>query len=302
MPDVIQQVVGVAAKLFLPLFSLGLGLALAPASLWAALRRPVIPRALAVGLIGVPLLAIVVVRLVPAGPIAGGLILLMAVSPGLPLLVKAAGEDAPGERAGARAATATAVAIVLTLAGALWLPVALRVLSGLFAYELRVSPGDALRAVLVAAILPFVAGLGLRAASPGLAERLRPIVAIVFKISALALVVVVLAASATTLQRLRPAGLVAMALVALGSVALGHLAGGGDRMDREVLATAAVYGNPSLAAVVIATSYPDLAILGPMSLYLVLRTLLFMAYQRWARRTRHPKAGRRAHAAGGSTR
>ena len=86
MHEIVPTLVKLAAALMVPLLALDVGLSVRAGELRRELANPVLWRILLVALVGVPALAILVATLLPLGPVARGVIVLMAVSPGAPLL------------------------------------------------------------------------------------------------------------------------------------------------------------------------------------------------------------------------
>ncbi len=99
MPETVQTMVKLAASLLVPLLALDVGLSVRAGELRQELRNPVLWRILLVALVAVPMLAILIAAILPLGPGARGVIVLMAVSPGAPLMIqKGRGAGAPFAR------------------------------------------------------------------------------------------------------------------------------------------------------------------------------------------------------------
>jgi BASS family bile acid:Na+ symporter len=254
------------------LLSLTLGLALEPRSLRVAVRRPVLRRTLPVALVAVPLLAMAIVSVFPMHRVAGGLLLLLSISPGLILLTLSQGR-APG-----RAPVAVAMAIVLMLAGVVTLPLGFVVLERLFPMELRVAPADLLKKVLLPVLGPLVLGVAIRRVSETGAARLHLWVDVLFKVSLACLLLLVVPAALRGLGQLGAVDIVATLLFVALSAALGHVVGGPDEADRALAATAVVLGNPALALLVATASYPNAEVLPVVAVLILLRFVVIIPY------------------------
>jgi BASS family bile acid:Na+ symporter len=279
--EILHDVIWVSVHSFLILMMLALGLSIDHRDLWRSLRRPLIGRGLLVALIAVPLLAIAVVAALPLGPYARGVILLMAVCPGCPLLLL------PVRRQEGNMSDALALSLVLTLAAIVFLPLSLAVLRGLFPVEFHVTALGTLGKVAPPIVIPLTVGLAVRAIAPKLAARIAPITIWLFKAALLVLLVVVLLKGLPLLEGLTMWDLVAMLLVTTGAAVIGQLAAGAHPADRSLLATTAVYGNPMMVLFVAHVSYPQIAIMPVVVLYVILRAVALLPYKQWARR--HPQ-------------
>ncbi len=116
MREVIQTIVALAASQLVALLALDMGLSLRWSDLQREVRNPVLWRTFAVAFLGVPLLAILVAATLPLGPAARGVIVLMAVSPGAPMLMNKAHKSG-------NVALAVTLAVVLTLGALVFVPV-----------------------------------------------------------------------------------------------------------------------------------------------------------------------------------
>ncbi len=167
------------------------------------------------------MLAILIATLLPLGPIARGVLVLMSVSPGAPLMINKA-------RSGSGNVTlAVAVAVALTLAALVTLPIELFVLNALFPLHLRASVSTLIWTLIPRLIIPLAVGAGVRHLWPKGADVLGRVVRVLF-LMVLALVAIsALAVTWPVLGRIGPWGWLAMVLVTAGAAALGELVGGG---------------------------------------------------------------------------
>ena len=262
------------------MLAVGLGTSLqALRATWA--ERRIVWRALLVLELGVPVLALATVRLLPVGFQATGVIAIMAVCPGAPMILKKVRD---------RPVVLVIVALVSLLAPisvAAWVALLDRALP----HALGIRAGTLAQITLLRQVLPLVLGLGIAAVSPRAAAQLaRGASAVFYGGFALALVLV-LYKGAPELIRTKPIAIAAGAIVVFGSALMGQLAGRPRREDETALATVAVLGNPALATAVIAESYPGFKAGALMAAYLIGRALLLIVFQFVAKRWSKQSAG-----------
>ena len=186
------------------------------------------------------MLAILVAATLPLGPVARGVIVLMAVSPGAPMLMNKS-------QASGNVALAAALAVGLTVAAVVFLPVELFVLNRLFPWRLHASTPALLENVVPKLILPLVVGALLHRVWPKAADKLAPVVRTLFHAALLVAVVGALAVSWREILHMGPWAWLAMLIVTLGAVLMGDAFGGRDPRDRATAAYAVVLGNPAVA-------------------------------------------------------
>ena len=87
MHEIVRTVVASASSQLVTLLALDVGLALRIQDVRPEVKDPVLWRTLLVALVAVPMLAILIATLLPLGPIARGVLVLMSVSPGAPLMI-----------------------------------------------------------------------------------------------------------------------------------------------------------------------------------------------------------------------
>ena len=260
-----------ATSQLVALLALEVGLGLGSGDLWREIRNPVLGRTLLVALVGMPMLAILVAAALPLGPVARGVIVLMAVSPGAPMLMNRS-------QASGNVALAAALAVALTVAAVVFLPVELFVLNRLFPWRLHASTPALLENVVPKLILPLVVGTMLRRLWPKGAAKLAPIVRALFHAAFLVAVVGALAMSWREILHMGPWAWIAMLIVTVGAVLMGDALGGRDPRDRATAAYAVVLGNPAVAISVAAVSYPELHVVPLIIAYAVLRAVFVLPY------------------------
>ena len=88
--------------------------------------------------------------------------------------------------------------------------------------------------------------------------------------------------------------MLALAIFIVGGIAAGHLLGGPRAEDRTALAIATSWRHPGLAMGIAIANFPEqkLLVAGAVVIYLLLRMLLAIPYERWQRTRlslpRHP--------------
>ncbi len=281
----VRHAVRFAVQHLVVLMGFVLGLAVQASAVSRAVRLPAYVRGLPVILLGVPLLALAVVHVLPLSRLAGGLVLLMAVSPGMPGVAVAA------YRQRGDLGLTVALSLTLSLAAVLFLPLSLRLLDAFFPDVFRAPPAARLlERVVMPFLVPLVAGWTLRAWRPELARRLLRPMLWLFKAVFVCAVLALLVISGPRLRDVDGWMLLGMLVMTLGSALLGQLAGGPRPGDQTALALAAVFGNPSIALAVASASDQGVRLLPFLCVYLVLRTLALLPYLLWNKHRLHGAA------------
>ncbi|MBU8896408.1 symporter [Corallococcus sp. H22C18031201] len=266
---------------FIVAMGLEQGLAWRLNDLGKGIQQPVYVRGMFVCLVWVPVWALLVTRVFPLHPMAGGVIALMAFCPGLPMALPTIARQKGNMPLG------LALSITLTLAAIVLLPLSLALLGRLFPGAIESPP---FRVLIGKALLPFlvsfIVGLALQRWDPPFAQRLQKPVAVFFKVTLSCAAVLLIIAGIPMLKHLQVWGVVAMLFVTLGSAFMGHFFGGPRDPDRVTLGISAVYGNPALAMCAAGTTYPMQRMLGVIGIYLIIRTLALVPYQVWNKRRR----------------
>ena len=269
--EIIRAIVHLMSSGLVMLLALDVGLALAAGDLRRQVHNPVLGRTLVVALLGVPMLAILVAVTLPLGPVARGALVLLSVSPGAPMLMHRA-------QACGNVALAATLAVALTLATLVFLPVELFVLNRLFRSQMVASIPALLDNLGPKLVLPLALGVTVRRVWPKGARAIGPFVRVLFHISLLVVAVGALGMSWREIARMTPWAWLAMLLVTLGAAWLGDAFGGHDPRDRATAAYAVVLGNPSVAMSVATVSYPALQAVPVIVAYAVLRAGFVLPY------------------------
>lgn len=278
--DLLHELVALALHASLLLLALSIGLDIARGDGLYVLRRPrLLSRALLAVVVVVPLVAALLVALLPLKESVEIAIVLMAVSPLPPVAL-------PREiRSGGRKSYAYGLLVAVGLLSIVTVPAAVAILAWLFDAHAAVDPLAVAQLVFVSLFVPLGLGLGLRALAPGPAAHAAPVVGN-FAVGLLALACLpVLVTAAPELARLVGDGtvLVILAVVLAGLVA-GHLLGGPEPHDRVALALSSATRHPGIAMLVASANALGDEVSATVLLFVIVGLLAAVPYQLWLRR------------------
>lgn len=278
--DLLHELVALALHASLLLLALGIGLDIAKGDGLYVLRRPrLLLRALLAVVVVVPLVAALLVALLPLKESVEIAIVLMAVSPLPPIVL------AKEIRFGGRKPYAYGLLVAVALLSIVTVPAAVAILAWLFDAHAAVAPLAVAQLVFVSLFVPLGLGLGLRALAPGPAVRAAPLVG-KFAMGLLALACLpVLVTAAPELARLVGDGtvLVILAVVLAGLVA-GHVLGGPEPHDRVALALSCATRHPGIAMLVASANSLGDQVRATVLLFVIVGLLAALPYQLWLRR------------------
>jgi BASS family bile acid:Na+ symporter len=225
--------------------ALGLGVTLV--ELAAVMRnRHLLARALAANYVCVPAATVALLLLFEAPPLVAAGFLILAVCPGAPF--------GPPCTALARGSVLIAVGLMVVLAAssALLAPLLLLLLMPLVAGDqaLDVEPARLLGTLAVTQLAPLCAGLALRQARPGLAQRLCRPANLLSSVLSVLTVAAVLVAQFHTLAEIRLRGLAGMGALLVASLGAGWWLGGRDRDERKALTVTTALRNVGVGLVI----------------------------------------------------
>ena len=258
---------------------LAVGLLTTPRALRALGRRwELALRELVVVWIAVPLLALLVTAVFRTPPIATGMLLIMAACPGVPLLVMAV------RRHGGDVDTALLVLLATSLSALVMVPVWVAILSRIRHVDFAMPVSGVLAVLLRNVLLPFLAGMIVRAVtSARSARRLARIAMALFAVGTAVLVIALFSKGIPVLREATPRAFVAMIVMTFAAASIGFFAGGPRFEDRTTLAYASALGNPALAIAVVARNAPDAPALALVAGYVIVRTLTLVPFGVWLR-------------------
>jgi BASS family bile acid:Na+ symporter len=203
----------------------------------------------------------------------------LAVSPVPPLL--------PGreEKAAGQPSYGLGLMLVLAVVAIVGMPLVALLLALVFERPLSIGPGAIARIVGVMCVLPFVAGMVVRAVWPAVAQRLVKVVRAVANVLLLLAVLALLVGAWRAIWGAAGDGtLVAIAAFVLVGLAVGHVLGGPDPEHSAVLALSTACRHPAIALAFATANYPDERFAGTILLYLLVNAILGIPYSAWMRR------------------
>jgi len=265
-------------SLLLLVFALGLTATAADAAY--LFRRPgLLLRSVAAIDVAVPLVAVVLVAVLPIAPLAKLGIVLMAVSP-LPPLV-------PGKqlKLGGRAPYVCGLYVAVSLLAIVLVPLTMAILSAVFPGDVWIAPAAVAQVVFVSVLLPLGLGMAVRRLSPRFAERAAPVVSkLASLLLALAFVPILIAVWPAMGPLLGNGVALAIAAVVGTGLLAGHLLGGPDPEDRTALAVASATRHPGIALLIAKTNFPTENMAPAVLLFLIVGLVAALPYQVWSKR------------------
>jgi BASS family bile acid:Na+ symporter len=233
----------------------------------------------------VPVVAILVVDLLPLRPPAKLGVIAMSVAPLPPLFTL---RDL---KAGARRSYVLGLYVTLLALSVVIIPATVAVIGVIYQRAVVIPMPALLRIIGVTMALPLALGLGLQRFRPKLAAAAAPWVSQIGFIAVIAISVPLVVKLWPLITIMIGDGTV-VAIVAIVAAALagGHfLAGPGER-DRVALGTAAAMRHPGIALSLATANGQDKRVIGVILLYLLIVAVMVTVYQAGVRRT-HAAAG-----------
>jgi BASS family bile acid:Na+ symporter len=218
-------------------------------------RSRLLVRALVVVWIVVPLCALLVIYVVHPSRAGAGVLMVMAICPGVPLALGKS-TRAHGDRR-----TSLLILISTALTAIIFTVVWGAVLTRSGALTVPVSVLDVARVVLPMVLVPFAIGRAIIVLAPRLAPALTRLSRLLFIAGAALLVIGAIRAGAPALRDLGARDIFAALLVPNAALAIGYLATPAPRSQRISVAYAAALGNPALAIAVITQAVPGTSVL-----------------------------------------
>jgi BASS family bile acid:Na+ symporter len=253
------------------------GLSTRAGDLMYLVRQPgLLVRSLVAMLVIMPVFAVLVVRLFDLRQTTQVVLVALAISPVPPLLPGRQGKGGGRQRYG------LGLMAILSLLSILTMPLAAELLARVFGRPIGVEAGAIAAIVLKMAILPFAAGLAIRAALPALADRLDNIIALIAKVLLVLASLVLLAGTWRAIwEAIGGGALVAMtAFIAVGLV-VGHVMGGPEPGHSLVLALSTACRHPMIALSIASSNFPDERFGASIILYILLNVLVGAVYVVW---------------------
>ncbi|MDR0810243.1 MAG: bile acid:sodium symporter [Gemmobacter sp.] len=227
--------------------------------------------ALATNFVLVPLLALLLLRLIPLDPDFSTGLVIVASAGGAPLIVKLvmnAGEDVGF----------AASQIVLLLAGTI---LAMPIILPLVSEAARISAWAIARPLIVTMILPLAAGFILRPVVPGLAARAVPVLGTILVTALWIMVGLSLFLNRHAVLNIFGEGAIFVSLLFIGlAFGLGYIAGSFDKAERIVFGFGAAQRNFAAAMVVATQAFEEPGVV-VMVVVLSIVAMLLIPFSTW---------------------
>lgn len=274
----IETLITKAAQLTLFSLMLGMGLSLTIRQVLYLWYKPgLLLRVLLASFVLVPIVAALVVQIIPLPtPVRIG-IALMAITPGAPLIYQKVSKmkwNVP---------FAASYQVTVSLLVILFLPFVTTLLSYIYPNEGVVTPLQVFKQVLAVQLIPLAIGLSFRAGIPDLADDIQEFVTRIGNGILLALSVVILVKGLDTVLDAGVLPILAIALIAVASLGIGHFLGGQDLDTRAALAIANTTRNAGLALVISVLDFTRAEILPSIIVYALISAFAVVIYDRHLR-------------------
>lgn len=274
----IETLITKAAQLTLFSLMLGMGLSLTIRQVLYLWYKPgLLLRVLLASFVLVPIVAALVVQIIPLPtPVRIG-IALMAITPGAPLIYQKVSKmkwNVP---------FAASYQVTVSLLVILFLPFVTTLLSYIYPNEGVVTPLQVFKQVLAVQLIPLAIGLSFRAGIPDLADDIQEFATRIGNGILLALSVVILVKGLDTVLDAGVLPILAIALIAAASLGIGHFLGGQDLDTRAALAIANTTRNAGLALVISVLDFTRAEILPSIIVYALISAFAVVIYDRHLR-------------------
>jgi BASS family bile acid:Na+ symporter len=276
LPDWLLSVV-VVVTVFTIMFDLGLVIERGELA-WVAQRPGLLLRSLFSVLVVVPAVAWIVAQAVDLPhPVEIG-IMLMAISPGPPVSLRAS------LRAGGHRSFAPALHFAAAALAVVSMPISIAVFDEYYGGNAAVAPQTLAYQVFTAQLLPLALGMLMGGLAPALAGRFEPML---HRIGGVLLALFLVMALNNMWEIIVGAGVRAVAvivIVTLLALAAGHLLGGPEAATRTATAISSGARNPGLALLVAQLNAASPTIKSTVVVYLFVAAGTVIAYAAWRRR------------------
>jgi bile acid:Na+ symporter, BASS family len=276
----LKQLVMLAFQVGILCTVFGFGLKATTGDLLYLVRRPgLLVRSLLAVFVIMPALAIVLVRMFELRPTLEIALIALAISPVPPLLPK------KETKAGGEHSYGLGLMAMLALLAIVTVPLSAEVLERAFARPLGASASAIARVVFMMALLPLVAGMGVRFAAPAIADRIqKPVSPLAKVLLPLAILALLAGTWRAVWAAIGDGTIVAMVAFVVAGLLVGHLLGGPEPEHSVVLALSSACRHPAIALSIAAANFPDERFGGTILLYLIVNTIVGVPYLAWRRR------------------
>jgi BASS family bile acid:Na+ symporter len=275
----IKQLVTLGVQVSIVCTVFGYGLKTTTADLLDVARRPgLVVRSLIGVFVVMPALALALTSFIDLRQEIRVALVALAISPVPPLL------PMKEMKAGGRTPFGLGLLALLALLSIVSIPLTVAVLNQGLARPIAVAPSAIARLALVTVLVPFVAGIVVRARAPAMAERIGPALSLGAKLLLAVAAALILAGMWRSVWEATGQGaIVAITIFVVVGLAVGHLLGGPERETSVVLGLSCACRHPAIAFTVASANFPDQRFGGAIILYLVVSFLVGLPYVRWNR-------------------
>ena len=247
LPEFFVGIARLSGLLFVVPSMLAMGLSLTMAQIIAPLRNiRLVILALLANFLLVPLLAYLILWLIPLEQSLQIGLIVLATAAGAPFLPKLV------QGARGNVAFGVGLMVLLMVVTIIYMPFVLpRLIQGV-----QVNPWDIAESLIVLMLIPLTIGLLIKSLSPDLATQWKPVLNQVSSVAILVLLVVGLGLNiAKILSLIGTGGILALLLFIIVSLVIGFLLGGREPADRSVMGLGAAQRNVAAAIVVTAQNF-----------------------------------------------
>jgi len=250
-----------------------------PLGLLTCVRRPLwLVRIIAAMFIGVPLLAVVLVKMSSAPMGMKVSIILLAVAAVAPLLPRKL------LKLGVGADFADSLAVVTMILAIPLVPITVKILGAMFGRDMVVPPASVATTLASTFLVPFAFGMALKSMLGERALRIGEWANTISNITLAGIVLLLVGAQFGTILPLMWQSLPLIVTFAVGALLIGHVLGGPDPGERTALAIATVTRHPGLALFMATSSFPSLKVLPPILSVIVGCVVVSIPYTAWRKR------------------
>jgi len=280
MAVILEPLATLSVLVFVVTSMLAMGLTLTVGQILDPLRDlALVGKALLANFVIVPLLAYVILLMIPLTDAQSIGLLLLATAAGAPFLPKLV------ELAIADVAFGVGLMVLLMVVTVVYVPLVLPVLLP----GVQVDPREIASSLVVLMLLPLAVGLFVRARYEALAETLQPTVNQISSTALVFLLVLMLILNFRTLISVIGTGvLLAFAILIVGSLGVGWLLGGPSTETRPVVGLGTAQRNVSAALVVGAANFDDPNVVVTLVVGATLMGLLIVLAGELGKRTQQP--------------
>jgi bile acid:Na+ symporter, BASS family len=257
----------------------GFGLKSTPDDLRYLMRRPgLLVRSVLAVLVVMPVLAILLVKAFDFRQAVEVVLVALAISPVPPLLPQ------KESKAGGRRSYGLGVMLFLGLLAIVVIPLVAEILERVFSRPFGVDSGAIARIVLIAVLLPLVAGMAVRRWLPDFGERLdKPVQVVANGLLAVGVLVLLAVSWQAVWAAVGDGTLPALIAFVLTGLLVGHWMGGPEPEHSAVLALSTACRHPAIALAIAAANFQEQRFGGIIILYLLVSAAVAFPYVAWQR-------------------